>query len=212
MVRLYASFYERPLAAGQVLDRVDLAAQARTLTRNLSGGQRQRLALAIALVHDPELLILDEPTTGLDPQARRALHELVRRFRAEGKSVILTTHYIEEAEQICDRVVMIRSGTVVADGTPFDLMGRAGGTSTLWIACEGAFDPALLARDGVTYNGPEGVHHRYATRDPAAAIVVLGDLLREHRVTLTDLRLRRPTLEDVYLELVGEPADAGVAT
>jgi ABC-2 type transport system ATP-binding protein len=205
VVGLYASFYDKPQSPARVLERVDLTAQSRTLTRNLSGGQRQRLALAIALVHDPELLILDEPTTGLDPQARRALHDLVRQFRAEGRTVIITTHYIEEAEQICDRVIMMRSGTVVADGTPFELLGRSGGTSTLWIACDGPFDPAALAVPGVAYSGREGVHHRYATQDPAAAIVALADLLRAHRLTLTDLRMRRPTLEDVYLELVGDP-------
>jgi ABC-type multidrug transport system ATPase subunit len=190
-----------------VLERVGLTTRADTLVRNLSGGQRQRLALGMALVHDPELLVLDEPTTGLDPGARRALHDLIRSLRSQGRSVILTTHYIEEAEQMCDRVIVLRSGEIVADGTPFELLQRAGGTSTVWIACSGPFDPAPLVAAGAAYQGQEGEHHRFVTRDPAAAVVALGDMLRREGITLTDLRMKRPTLEDVYLELVGADAD-----
>ena len=134
LLEMYAAFYPRALPVHDVLRRVGLEAKAKTLTRALSGGQQQRLALGIALVHDPELLILDEPTAGLDPAARRALHEVIREFHRSGRSVILTTHYIEEAEDLCDRVIVIRSGEIVADGTPFDLVGRAEGASTLWIA------------------------------------------------------------------------------
>jgi len=204
VLRIYSTFYRRPVPVRDVLERVGLSSKAGTLTRNLSGGQRQRLALAMALIHDPELLILDEPTTGLDPGARRALHDLIRSLRAQGRSVIITTHYIEEAEQMCDRVIVLRAGEVVADGTPFELLQRAGGTSTLWIACSGPFDPSPLIAAGGTEQGREGEHVRFVTRDPAAAIVALGDMLRHQGLTLTDLRMKRPTLEDVYLELVGE--------
>jgi ABC-2 type transport system ATP-binding protein len=207
VVRLYGSFYRAAQPPAGVLARVGLAPQAGVRVRNLSGGQRQRLALAIALVHEPELLILDEPTTGLDPAARRAVLDVVRAFRDEGRSVILTTHYLEEAEQLCDRVVILRAGEVVADGSPFELLGRAGGASTLWIACDGPLDPAPLEAAGAVAHGREGEHHRFVTRDPAAVVVALGDLLRARRVTLTDLRMKRPTLEDVYLELVGESGD-----
>ena len=208
VLELYAAFYPRPRAVGEVLERVGLADKARSLVRNLSGGQRQRLALGMAIVHGPELLILDEPTTGLDPVARRALHELVRELRAEGGSIILTTHYIEEAEHLCDRVIVIRAGEIVADGTPFELLGRAGGSSTLWIACSGPFDPAPLIAAGASEQGREGEHLRFSTRDPAAAVVALGDMLRHQGLTLTDLRMKRPTLEDVYLELVGPESEA----
>ncbi len=204
LLQMYAAFYSRTSPVADVLHRVGLEAKATTLTRHLSGGQKQRLALGIALIHDPELLILDEPTSGLDPAARRALHEVVRAYNAAGNSVILTTHYIEEAEALCDRVIVMREGVVVADGTPFELVGRAEGLSTLWIECSGPFDPQRLEAAGTTHHGLEGTHHRFTTRDPAAVIVALGEVLRSQHVTLTDLRMKRPTLEDVYLELVGE--------
>ena len=208
VLRLYAAFYPHPRPPAAVLDRVGLGSRARSRVGTLSGGQRQRLALGMALVHGPELLILDEPTTGLDPAARRSLHDLVRELRAEGCSIILTTHYIEEAEQLCDRVIVLRAGEVVADGTPFELLQRSGGASTLWIACSGPFDPEPLISAGATAQGREGEHHRFVTRDPAAAIVALGDMLRSQGLSLTDLRMKRPTLEDVYLELVGPDSEA----
>jgi len=211
---IHASFYPRGRArpVAEVLERVALTPKARALVRTLSGGQRQRLALAMAILHGPELLLLDEPTTGLDPTARRGLHDLVRRLRDDGCTVLLTTHYIEEAEQLCDRVVVLREGGIVADGSPFELLQRAGGSSTLWIACSGPFDPAPLIAAGAAPQGVDGAHHRFVTRDPAAAVVALGDMLRGQGLTLTDLRMKRPTLEDVYLELVGpEPVEAGDA-
>ena len=208
VLRMYSAFYPAPRPVREVLERVGLAPKARALVRDLSGGQRQRLALAMAILHRPELLILDEPTTGLDPAARRALHELVRELHADGCTIILTTHYIEEAEQLCDRVIVLCAGRVVADGTPFELLQRAGGSSTLWIACSGPFDPAPLLAAGATAQGREGEHYRFVTRDPAAAVVALGDMLRHQGITLTDLRMKRPTLEDVYLELVGSDPES----
>ena len=204
---LYASFYPRSRPIDEGLEQVGLEAKRKALVRNLSGGQRQRLALGMALIHEPELLILDEPTTGLDPVARRGIHEVIRDYRASGHSVILTTHYIEEAELLCDRVIVIRAGEVVADGTPFQLIAKAEGVSTLWIAFSGPFDPTPLVKAGATPHGVEGNHHRFVTRDPAAAVVALGDILRGQEVSLVDLRMKRPTLEDVYLELVGGDAD-----
>jgi len=207
VLKLYAAFYPKPRPVADVLARVGLTTKAEALVRDLSGGQRQRLALGMALVHDPELLILDEPTTGLDAGARRSLHELVRELRSQGCSIILTTHYIEEAEQLCDRVIVMRAGVVVADGTPFELLQRAAGASTLWIACSGPLDPAPLVAAGAAPQGREGEHYRFVTPDPAAAIAALVDMLRTQGLTLTDLRMKRPTLEDVYLELVGAEQD-----
>ena len=208
VLRMYSAFYPTARPVSDVLERVGLTPKSKSLVRNLSGGQRQRLALAMAILHGPELLILDEPTTGLDPAARRALHDLVRLLRTDGCSIILTTHYIEEAEQLCDRVIVLRAGEVVADGTPFELLQRSGGTSTLWIACSGPFDPSPLLAAGASAQGREGEHFRFVTRDPAAAVVALGDMLRHQGLTLTDLRMKRPTLEDVYLELVGPDPEA----
>jgi ABC-2 type transport system ATP-binding protein len=208
VLRLYASFYERSLPIEQVLQIVNLESKAKDLTRTLSGGQKQRLALGMALIHEPELLIFDEPTSGLDPAARRRLHDIVLDLKSQGRTILLTTHYIEEAEKLCDRVVMIRSGEVVADGSPFELVGRAGGKSTIWIDVEGEMDPTPLLVGGAEDQGRQGNHHKFTTADPAATIVALGQVLHTQGVTLTDLRMRRPTLEDVYLELMGDPEDA----
>ena len=112
-----------------MLERVNLGSKASDLTRNLSGGQKQRLAIGMALIHDPELLILDEPTSGLDPAARRQLHEIILDLSDRGRTIILTTHYIEEAEKLCQRVVILNAGQVVADGTPLELVGRSAGKS-----------------------------------------------------------------------------------
>ena len=206
ILRMFGALYRRCRPADEVLASVGLSDKADTRTSNLSGGQKQRLALALALLHDPEIVLLDEPTTGLDPVARRGLHDVVRGLRSEGRTVLLTTHYIEEAELLCDRVVVLNGGRVVADGTPFELLERASGETTLWIAAEGPFDPQTLVAAGATLAGREKDHLMFVTRDPAAVVVALGDVLRAGGVKLVDLRMRRPTLEDVYLELVGPAA------
>lgn len=206
-LRLFASFYRHSRPVGEVLQRVGLGGADRQFTDRLSGGQRQRLSLGMALVHDPELLLLDEPTTGLDPEGRRRLHADIEALRNEGRTVLLTTHYIEEAEKLCDRVLMIRDGAIVADGAPFELVRRAGGRAMLWLAVDGEFDPAPLLAAGVDPEGRRGGYHRFSTSDPAAAIEALGPIVRDQGLTVEDLRLKRPTLEDVYLELMG-----GVAT
>ncbi len=204
IVKLYAALYRRPRAPRDVLASVGLEGKLDARAGTLSGGQKQRLALALALVHDPEIILLDEPTTGLDPAARRALHDLVRRLSAEGRTVLLTTHYIEEAESLCHRVVVLRAGRIVADGTPYELLRRASGVSTLWIAADGPFDPEPLLAAGCVLVERGKDHLRFTTHDPTAAVLALGEVLRMPGVKLTDLRMRRPTLEDVYLELVGE--------
>ena len=133
----------------------------------------------------------------------------MRELREQGKTVLLTTHYIEEAEHLCDRVIMIRSGEVVADGTPFDLVGKSSESSTIWIHVDGSMDPARFWRRGRA-PGTAGRHHKFSTTDPTATVLALGDMLRSQGLRLVDLRLKRPTLEDVYLELMGDaPEDDG---
>jgi len=204
---LFASFYASALPADSILEKVDLVAQASQKAATLSGGQQQGLVIGIALIHDPELVILDEPTTGLDPKARRDLHSVIRELREQGRTTLLTTHYIEEAEHLCDRVIMIRDGEIVADGTPFDLVGRSSESSTIWIHVDGPMDPAPLIAAGVEPLGQQGEHHKFVTTDPTATILALGDMLRSQGLRLVDLRLKRPTLEDVYLELMGDTPD-----
>lgn len=207
VLALFASFYERALPVDAILEQVDLRRQARQKSSTLSGGQKQRLVVGIALIHEPELVVLDEPTTGLDPQARRDLHQLVRDLRDQGRTTILTTHYIEEAEHLCDRVLMIRRGEIVADGTPFDLVGQSTESTTMWIDVDGEMDPAPLLAAGVKPLAHEGRHYKFSTTDPTATILALGDMLRTQGLSLVDLRMRRPTLEDVYLKLMGSDAD-----
>jgi ABC-2 type transport system ATP-binding protein len=213
MLELFASFYAAALPPEPILERVDLVAQADQKASTLSGGQQQRLVVGIALIHDPELVILDEPTTGLDPRARRDLHGVVRELREQGRTVLLTTHYIEEAEHLCDRVIMIRNGEIVADGTPFDLVGQSSESSTIWIHADGPMDPAPLLAAGVEPLGHQGDHYKFSTTDPTATVLALGDMLRSQGLRLVDLRLKRPSLEDVYLELMGSvPDDDEVAS
>ena len=195
------------------LQRVDLVDKARALVRVLSGGQKQRLALAMAMLHDPDLYILDEPTSGLDPIARRQIHDILLTLKRDGKTVLLSSHYLDEIEALADRVIILAAGEIVADGTPLDLLARAAGTSTLWLdvtpppsglpgAGTGAIDPSQLVPQA-TFEGRDGALFRYRTADPTAAIVGLADSLRASGARLADLRLKRPSLEDVYLQLLG---------
>ena len=205
-LNLFAAFFQKSLPSREILERVSLKEKAKSRNRTLSGGQKQRLAIGLALVNDPELLILDEPTTGLDPIARRGVHDIVASLKEQGRTVILTTHYIEEAEKLCDRVIMIRAGEIVADATPLELISRAGGMSTIWIAVDEKFDPSPLLSTGATDQGREGEYYRFATSDPTSAVLALGEILKAQKLTLRDLRMKRPTLEDVYIDLVGEIA------
>jgi ABC-2 type transport system ATP-binding protein len=203
-LHLYGSFFRKSLAPAAVLESVGLTEQARQRNSKLSGGQRQRLAIALALINDPELIILDEPTAGLDPVARREIHARIADMRASKRTVLFSTHYIEEAESLCDRVIILRAGEVVADGSPFELLSRARGNSMLWIAVEGELDPAPLLNAGASARGREGEYHCFTTPDPKAAILALAELLKDGRINLLDLRMKRPNLEDVYVELTGE--------
>jgi ABC-2 type transport system ATP-binding protein len=219
-LQLYGSLYPAPRQVvsavkriTQVLERVDLIDKAKAMVRTLSGGQKQRLALAMAMQHDPDLYILDEPTSGLDPIARRQIHDILLSLKSDGKTVLLSSHYLDEIETLADRVIILAGGEVVADGTPLDLLARAAGASTLWLqvtplpsglrgAGSGAIDPSQLVPQA-TFEGRDGSLFRYRTVDPTAAIVGLADSLRASGARLDDLRLKRPSLEDVYLQLVG---------
>ncbi|WP_067812021.1 ABC transporter ATP-binding protein [Actinomadura kijaniata] len=202
-LRLVASLHARPLDPAALLDRLGLAEHARTPFRRLSGGQQQRLSLAVALVGRPELVFLDEPTTGLDPQARHATWELVEELRAAGVSVVLTTHHMEEAERLADHVVIVDHGRVVAEGSPAELTGAE--RQLRFRARPGLGLDELLAAL------PAG---SAAKESPAGHYLVEGDVRPEllatvtawcasHGVLTEDLRIERRTLEDVFLELTG---------
>jgi ABC-2 type transport system ATP-binding protein len=203
-LRLYGALYPKSLAPSAVLTRVDLVEKSTALVRTLSGGQKQRLALAMAMLHEPDLYILDEPTSGLDPIARRQIHEILKSLRNDGKTVLISSHYLDEIEALADRVIILAGGEVVADGTPLELLARAAGESTLWLEVSGAFDAERLMPQAA-YEGREGQLLRYRTADPTAAIVGLAESLRTSGLKLDDLRLKRPSLEDMYLQLIGDP-------
>ena len=203
--RLFGSFYPKTLGVAKILEAVNLTEKRRDAVLTLSGGQKQRLALGLATLHDPELLILDEPTSGLDPIARRAIHEILRNLKAMGKTILISSHYLDEIEALADRVVILRSGEIVADGTPLQLLAQAEGASTLWIEIDKPVEPENLV-PGAAFEGRDGALLRYRTRDSTAAIVGLGAALKASHATLLDLRLKRPTLEDLYVQLIGDPA------
>jgi ABC-2 type transport system ATP-binding protein len=205
LLRLFASFAAAPHEPDGLLDAVGLHEVARTPVKRLSGGQRQRLSLAMALVARPELVFLDEPTAGMDPQARRATWEFIRKLRADGVSIVLTTHFLDEAEQLADTVGVMESGRVVASGTPAELT-RAGAEGQIrFRAAPGLRLVSLLAAL------PAGTH---AVEERAGQYLVTGDVDPQLLATLTawcagqgvlaeNLTVERRTLEDVFLELTG---------
>ena len=182
--RMFAGYYARPRDVDEVVELVGLGEKASARVKTLSGGQKRRLDLGVALVGDPDLVFLDEPTTGFDPAARRSAWELVRALRALGKTILLTTHYLDEAQQLADRVAVIRSGQIVALGTPAELIS-------------GSRKTVIRFRDG-------GQEVSIETDEPTRALHELTRAAIEEGRELDHIEVRRPTLEDVYLELVGE--------
>ena len=201
---LFRSFYRRSLPTDQLIGFLDLEERKRAQTRELSGGQRQRLSIALALVNDPEVVFLDEPTTGLDPAARRSLWDLITGLKAQGKTVLLTTHYLEEAEVLCDRLAIMDHGKVIAMGTVDDLVNTRFKTRTVrFDRVEGLDDDALAALPGVeSLKHDEGATLLY-TQDVAATIGALLAATDRLGVEPNNLGIRRPSLEDVFLDLTG---------
>lgn len=200
---LFASFYSRTTDRNALLEQLGLADRRRAAFAKLSGGQKQRLFIALALIHDPEIVFFDELTTGLDPQARRAMWDLVRDIRDRGKTVFLTTHFMEEAERLCDRVAIIDHGRFVALDTPENLIRGLGAENRVVFSVEGAFAlESLQSLARVTR--VERVGERiivYGQGDQLVTSVV--NLLTTSGVRFRDLRTEQPTLEDVFLTLTG---------
>ena len=201
---LFASFYKQATSAADLLQRFALVEKADAPFDSLSGGQRQRLALALAFVNNPELVFLDEPTTGLDPQSRRELHAEIVRMKADGHTVLLTTHYIDEAEQLCDRIAIIDGGRIIASGAPNELIAGSTTFQSVSLATATPLDRALLdGISGIQDLRLDGVRASFRT---GTVTRVLGELLQRldaHGLELTDLRVRKATLEDVFIGLTG---------
>ncbi len=205
ILELFRSFFRTGRDVPEILALVSLEEKKKTWYGKLSGGQKQRLAVACALVGDPELVFLDEPTTGLDPQSRLQLWDVVQAFRARGRTVVLTTHYMDEAERLCDRVAVVDHGKRIAQGTPAELIASLGGQEVIELATSGvALDEAALAE-------LPGVHAARRVADGFALTVeqvhvslpALLDHTRASGAVLERLSTRRATLEDVFVTLTG---------
>jgi ABC-2 type transport system ATP-binding protein len=204
---LFGGLYGVPRDAARVerlLETVGLEGKSAALARELSGGQQQRLAIALALVHEPEIVFLDEPTTGLDPQARRNLWDVIRAIASEGRTVVITTHYLEEAEELCDRTAIMDSGSIIALDTPSALIRELGPSSRVTFAADGLLHGELAALPAVTSVGDRDDGGLDLTSEaPQRTLVGLVGLAEERDIELRDLAVRRPSLEDVFLRLTG---------
>ena len=207
-IDVFASFYAQPRPAEQVLEEMQLTEKADTWVGKLSGGQKQRLAVATALVGNPRILFLDEPTTGLDPQSRRQLWEIVRGFQQKGGTVLLTTHYMDEAERLCDRLAIVDHGVIIAEGTPADLIDRLGGHNVVELEVGGdsyshgdlelwrslpSVESARLENGTVCLN----------VREPHLTIPSLLEAIQRNGQRLDHLSTRQASLEDVFVHLTG---------
>ena len=202
-LELYGSYYRRPRPVGEVLDLVGLGEKADDRVKTLSGGQQRRIDLALGIIGDPEVLFLDEPTTGFDPSARRRSWDLLSDLRSLGTTILLTTHYMDEAQHLADRVGVIADGRIVASGTPDELIGVSTTTVSFRLPPgTGGHDlPALPAAP--VLHGPVV---EYATDEPTATLYVLTRWAMDRGEELTDLSVHRPSLEDIYLQLTEREA------
>lgn len=204
---LFRSFYSSGISPAEAIAAVSLEEKTRSYVESLSGGQKQRLAVACALVGDPELLFLDEPTTGLDPQSRRELWDVVRALKARGRTVLITTHYMDEAERLCDRVAVVDHGRVIACGAPAELILKAGGEHVIDVRLDGGaarVSADELARlPTVAAVRPEAGGFTLAAAEPHTALPALLVLLQQKGVTPAGLGTRLATLDDVFLSLTG---------
>jgi ABC-2 type transport system ATP-binding protein len=205
-LRLFRSFYDKGLDPEDALDMVELDEKRSAWVGKLSGGQKQRLAVATALVGDPELLFLDEPTTGLDPQSRRQLWDILRDLRADGRTILLTTHYMDEAERLCDRVAIVDHGKVIALDTPAGLIAEIGGEHTIEFRLEGGGElqkDELLALPEVESARFDQEAYALGCTAPHLTLPALLELVQSRGFALAQLTTRHASLEDVFVTKTG---------
>lgn len=209
-LRLFRSFFRRGISVDESIRTAQLEEKRNSRVGGLSGGQKQRLAMACALVGDPEMLFLDEPTTGLDPQARRHLWDLVDQLKLAGRTIILTTHYMDEAERLCDRVAIMDHGKIIALGTPQQLIASIGGEHIVEFAIighesgDGRVDASLLtAIAGVQSHRVDAGLHQLTVRDLHTTVPIIFQSLTSQGLHLSDFRTHSATLEDVFVGLTG---------
>jgi len=208
-LRLFRSFFHRGISVDESIQVAQLEEKRKSRVGGLSGGQKQRLAMATALVGDPELLFLDEPTTGLDPQARRHLWDLVEGLKAQGRTIILTTHYMDEAERLCDRVAIMDHGRVIALGTPQELISSVGGEEIVEFAVhatadQAALDPApLTAIPGVQSHRLDDTLHQLSVSELHTTFPRIFAAIAAQGLHMSEFRTHSATLEDVFVRLTG---------
>jgi ABC-2 type transport system ATP-binding protein len=209
-IELFASFYREPRSSEEVLEQLQLAEKADSWVGKLSGGQRQRLAVATALVCNPKILFLDEPTTGLDPQSRRQLWDIIRAFQRDGGTVLLTTHYMDEAERLCDRLAVVDHGQIIAEGSPADLIERLGGHHVVEFSVSGS-NGASPGAANETWRGLPSVESvreddgliALNVKQPHLTIPALLEAIDRQGSKLQHLTTRQASLEDVFVRLTG---------
>jgi ABC-2 type transport system ATP-binding protein len=206
-LELFGAFYTRQVNGDTLLKRLQLWEKRDAGYATLSGGQKQRLAIALALINDPQMLFLDEPTTGLDPQVRLEIRDLIEELRAEKRTILLTTHYIEEAERLCDRVAIIDNGVIIAIGSPRELQEKSATQSSIEISLGEPLPSTALPAwpDAVrTVVSDDRRHFSVSSSRPPKTLVELIKWVDAQGFELEDVHLNRPTLEDVFIELTGK--------
>lgn len=206
-LQVFSSFYTRTTNADKLMHRLQLWEKRDAFYGQLSGGQKQRVALALALVNEPQLLFLDEPTTGLDPQVRHEIHGLIEELRAQQCTILITTHYIEEAEKLCDQVAIVDQGKIIAHGSPREIQAQTLGHSIIGMQLSLPLPPgdipAILDGEKVVLSGDRKSLNVTSAR-PTRTLVELVKWIDGQGVELLDIQLKRPTLEDVFIELTGK--------
>ena len=203
----FSAFYSRTVDGEAILKRLQLWEKRDAGYATLSGGQKQRLAIALALINDPQMLFLDEPTSGLDPQARLEIRDLIQELRAEKRTILMTTHYIEEAERLCDRVAIIDSGQIIAIGSPRELQDRSADQSAIEITLAQPLPEMSLPEWAEAIRTLVSEDRRHVTvysKRPARSLVDVVKWIDGRGLELDDIHLSRPTLEDVFIELTGK--------
>jgi ABC-2 type transport system ATP-binding protein len=205
-LQLFGAFYTRNIDGDALLKRLQLWEKKDAGYATLSGGQKQRLAIALALINDPQLLFLDEPTTGLDPQVRLEIRDLIEELKAEKRTIVMTTHYIEEAERLCDRVAIIDSGEIIASGSPRELQAKSANRAAIEISLTQPWRGELPSwPDAVRSTlSEDGRQIQVTSEHPARTLVEMVKWVDAQRIDLEDVHLKRPTLEDVFIELTGK--------
>lgn len=202
ILELFAAFFKKALAVDNVLKMVELEEKSNNYPENLSGGQRQRLAIAISLINDPDLIFLDEPTTGLDPQSRESIWNLIEKLKFNGKTIFLTTHYMEEAQRLCDRITIIDHGKIIEVGTPKELIMKYGGESKIDFACS-PVPPTEVLKELDEEIQKMDDHFRITTQNITKTLEDIVLWSKRYNFSLTNVLLIEPTLEDVFLNLTG---------